>query len=220
MRNCADRTCPVMRIPPPAVCVLLAIMSLSATAAGERTIVLEGRPAAVIIVGDDAGSVAHEAAREIARVIEKMSGASLDIYTESEFLASSTVVRSHRYPADCTGRVRSLQGRFEAGAAAPSVRRYQSRSALRGQSSAPGHPDRAGPTRRRRHRGSAQPGGEAGITSAAPGTRAWAVEKGFYWATPVESRKVEACPGRPTALGCSAFPPSRRRRFLVGTGTM
>ena len=54
---------------------------------GDSLIVKDGRPAAVILVGDDAGPVAHEAAQELARVIEKASGARLMIYPESELTA-------------------------------------------------------------------------------------------------------------------------------------
>jgi len=54
---------------------------------GDVLIVKDGRAAAVILVGDDAGPVAYEAAQELARVIEKATGARLMIYPESELTA-------------------------------------------------------------------------------------------------------------------------------------
>ena len=55
---------------------------------GDIPIVKDGRPAAVVLIADDAGSVAHEAARELVRAIEKASGARLSIYPESELVAT------------------------------------------------------------------------------------------------------------------------------------
>ena len=51
----------------------------------ELTIVEGGRPRAVILIPDDGAPVAYEAAEELARVIEKASGARLAIYPESEY---------------------------------------------------------------------------------------------------------------------------------------
>ena len=52
----------------------------------ELPIVRNGRPLAVILVGDDAGPVAYEAAEELARTIEKATGARLSIIPEGEFI--------------------------------------------------------------------------------------------------------------------------------------
>ena len=52
----------------------------------ELPIVRNGRPLAVILVGDNAGSVAYEAAEELARTIEKATGARLSIIPEGEFI--------------------------------------------------------------------------------------------------------------------------------------
>ncbi len=51
----------------------------------DLTIVAEGRPRAVILIPDDPSPVVCEAADELARVIEKASGARLLIYPESEY---------------------------------------------------------------------------------------------------------------------------------------
>ena len=80
---------------------------------GDVAIVKDGRPAAVILVGDDAGPVAYEAAREIARVVERASGAALSIYPESEFLSAYAVTGNKGYPANLAARI--LVGQTKAG---------------------------------------------------------------------------------------------------------
>ena len=52
----------------------------------ELPIVRNGRPLAVILVGDDASPVAYEAAEELARTIEKATGARLSTMPEGEFI--------------------------------------------------------------------------------------------------------------------------------------
>ena len=63
------------------LCVILPALPLSA----EVRIVKEGKPAAAILVADNAGPVAYDAANELARVIGKSTGVMLRIYPESEF---------------------------------------------------------------------------------------------------------------------------------------
>jgi len=86
------------------LCVILTALPLSA----DVQIVNQGRPTAVILVGDNAGPVAYEAAEEIARVIEKASGARLRIYPENEFVA-----KDKGYPRNSATQI--LVGRTEAG---------------------------------------------------------------------------------------------------------
>ena len=93
--------------------LLLATMGRDPAVAADLPIVSNGRPAAAILVGDNAGPVAYEAAREIARVVEKASGATLSIYPESEFLSAYAVAGNKRYPADLATRI--LIGQTEAG---------------------------------------------------------------------------------------------------------
>jgi len=84
----------------------LAALLFVSCAMGDVTIVRDGRPAAVILVGDDAGPVAYEAAHEIARVIEKATGASLSIYPEGEL-----VDKYKKYPSDLAGKILVGHGR-------------------------------------------------------------------------------------------------------------
>ena len=63
-------------------------------------IVRNGRPAAVILVADDASPVTHEAAGELARVIEKATGARLLIFPEDELIA-----KDKGYPADAASKI-------------------------------------------------------------------------------------------------------------------
>jgi hypothetical protein len=52
----------------------------------ELPIVRNGRPLAVILVGDNAAPVSYESAEELARTIEKATGARLSIVPEGEFI--------------------------------------------------------------------------------------------------------------------------------------
>lgn len=63
-------------------------------------IVRNGRPVAVILVADDANSVAFEAAEELARVVEKATGARILTFSESELKTDSKT-----FPADCASKI-------------------------------------------------------------------------------------------------------------------
>lgn len=69
---------------------------------GELPVVRNGRPLAVILVGDDAGPVAYGAAEELARAIEKATGARLSVIPEDEFINPP----SHAdYPTDLATKI-------------------------------------------------------------------------------------------------------------------
>ena len=63
-------------------------------------IVTDGRPSAMILVGDADSPVAYEAAHEIARLVEKAAGAQLLVYPERDFL-----IRDPGYPSDMATKI-------------------------------------------------------------------------------------------------------------------
>ena len=63
-------------------------------------IVRDGRPVAVILVADDANPVAFEAAEELARVVEKATGARLLTLPESELKTDAK-----GYPGDSASKI-------------------------------------------------------------------------------------------------------------------
>jgi len=87
--------------------LVVSLLSASLTSA-DVPIARNGRPAAVILVADNASPVTHEAAEELARVIEKATGARLLIFPEDEFIA-----RDKGYPADAAAKI--LVGDTETG---------------------------------------------------------------------------------------------------------
>ena len=74
--------------------------SLALTALADVPIVRNGRPAAVILVADDATPVAHEAANELVRVVEKATGARLSVCPEGEF-----ITKDRNYPAEAAAKI-------------------------------------------------------------------------------------------------------------------
>ena len=67
---------------------------LPACATGQMTLTAKGRPAAVIVLADDPGEVAREAAGVLERHLQQMSGARLDIVSSSQFAKSNKSERS------------------------------------------------------------------------------------------------------------------------------
>ena len=80
--------------------MLLCVLLCARQATADLSIVSDGQARAVILIPDDPSAIACEAADELARVIEKASGARLLIYPESEFWN-----RHPRWPADFATRL-------------------------------------------------------------------------------------------------------------------